>query len=300
MTAAAAAIGILVLVWRRTRSTAALAWLGLHPVFGAMAVNGGHNDLLIGLAILAAVLLSSRRRGWAAGVVLGLAALIKITALLGLVGVVLWAWRHGRRRAAGNVVIGALVTVLLGYLPFLGDASHVLANADHTVTSASAWNWLANLVVGHDAGRELRHPLAANGNLDAIFYASVVLVAVLALVLGWRAARARTSRLAVGTTTAAYTVGAQYALPWYTAWSMPVLADGALSPLGWVVWTQGAVMLVALKLPVHPTGTAVDLLFRGLFGYLAPVVLLVAFIVTGSRASDLERQTVSAGHKVAP
>lgn len=283
VTAAAAAIGLLVLVWRRTRSTAALAWLGLHPVFGAMAVNGGHNDLVVGLAILAAVQLSTRRRGWAAGAVLGLAALIKITALLGLLGVVLWAWRQGRRRVARTAAVGTLVTLVLGYLPFLGDASHVLARADHTVTSASPWNWLANLMVGHDAGRELLHPLATNANLDAIFYASVVVVATLALALGWRAARAGPARLTVGATTSAYTAGAQYALPWYTAWSLPLLADNSPSPLGWVVWTQAAVMLVALKLPIHPTGTAVDVVFRGLFGYLTPVVLLVAFVMAGSR-----------------
>ena len=56
LTAAAVAAAILLVVWRRTRSPAALIWLGLQPVFGAMAVNGGHNDLVVGLAILAAAL----------------------------------------------------------------------------------------------------------------------------------------------------------------------------------------------------------------------------------------------------
>src|SRR5262249_28915388 len=88
LTAAAAAAAALVLVWRGTRSPAALVWLGLHPVFGAIAVNGGHNDVVIGLAVLVAVLLFARRRPLVAGAVVGLAALVKLTALLALVGFV--------------------------------------------------------------------------------------------------------------------------------------------------------------------------------------------------------------------
>jgi Glycosyltransferase family 87 len=96
--AAVAASAILLVVWWRTRSSAALAWLGLQPVFMAIAVNNGHADLLIGLAVLGAALFATRGKGWLAGVVLGLAALVKVTALLGVVGIVLWAWRAKRRR----------------------------------------------------------------------------------------------------------------------------------------------------------------------------------------------------------
>ena len=39
MSMAAAVVVALALVWRRTRSTAALLWLGLHPLFGAALVN---------------------------------------------------------------------------------------------------------------------------------------------------------------------------------------------------------------------------------------------------------------------
>ena len=295
-TAALAATAVLVLVWRRTRSTAALVWLGLHPVFSVMAINGGHSDLVVGLAILVAVLLSSRRSGWSAGVVLGLAALVKITALLALVGVVLWAWRQGRRHVARTAMIGAAATVALGYLPFFGDASHVLEHADHTVTPASAWNWLADLLVGHDAGRGFLHPLAPNGTLDAISFAAGGLVVLVALALGWRTARASSPRVTVGTTTAAYTVSAQYAFPWYAVWAVPLFADDRPSLLGWIVWTQAALMLVALKLPIHPSGTLPDDLVRGLFTYLAPVTLLVAFTVAGYRAADYQaRQTSRLG-----
>jgi len=79
---------VLWLVWRRTRSPSALAWLGLHPLFGAVIVNNGQIDAFVGLAILAAVLLAAERRGVAAGLAIAAASLVKITGLLALAGIV--------------------------------------------------------------------------------------------------------------------------------------------------------------------------------------------------------------------
>jgi hypothetical protein len=94
--------------------------------------------------------------------------------------------------------------------------------------------------------------------------------------------------------------GAEYALPWYATWAMPVLADGAPSPLAWILWVQAAVMLAALKLPIRPTGTPLDTSARVVVTYLAPLVLLVAFVVAGTvldhprdRVSRSELQVVS-------
>ena len=191
MTAMLAAAASLAIVWRKTRSPAALAWLGLHPVFGAIAINGGHIDVLIGLGILVAALLASRQRAVLCGVVIGIAALMKLTALLALVGVVLWAWRRRNSRLAGGAVIAAGATVVLGYVPVFASASRVLDTADRTVTLASVWNPLAEVLLGHDAGRRIAHPLTPNSSLTAVFYLSLALVATLALFVGWRAAANR-------------------------------------------------------------------------------------------------------------
>jgi hypothetical protein len=289
LTALAAAAACLVIMWRRTRSAAALAWLGLHPAFGALAINGGHIDLLIGLGILVAAILASRQRGLTAGIVIGALALMKLTSLLALVGLVLWAWHRQKPRLACSMLLGAAVTLGLVYLPVLTSASHVLGSADRTVTPASVWNPLAEALVGHDAGRRLAHPLAPNSTLTVLFFVSLGAVACLALAIGWRAAVARRPEPAAGATTASYTMAAAYSYPWYAAWSLPTFADRQPSRLAWVVWLQASLMLAALKLPVRPSGTVLGTLTRGLLSYVAPLVLLTAFVILGLHGTPESR-----------
>jgi Glycosyltransferase family 87 len=254
----------------------------LHPVFGAVAINSGHADLLIGLAILIGALSATRRRaGWIAGIVIGVAALIKITALLGLLGIVLWAWRARRRRLIGEALIGAGAVFVVGYAPFLANASRVLGNADHTVSQWSPWNGLADLILGHDAWRQVPNPLAFNQTLEVFFYLGAGLVAVLAVLVGWYASAAREPRPAAGVTAAAYPIGAAYSLPWYSNWALPCLTDPDPSPLAWIVWLQAAAALTALKLHDHPAGTVADAISRGLITDLLPVVWIIAFVVIG-------------------
>jgi hypothetical protein len=281
LAAAVVVAAVLVLVWRRTRSAAAVAWLGLHPLFGATVVNSGQVDAFLGLAILAGALLATQRRGVAAGVSIAAAALTKLTALLALVGLALWGWRRRERRVAVSAVAATGAAVVLVYLPFTGGAFRVLDGADHTVTPGSVWSAPAQWLVGHDAGRELP-PLESNTTLTTLFYLSLVLVAVLAIGVGWVAARSERAEPAVGTATASYTIGAEYTLPWYAAWSLPALADRSPSAVAWVVWLQAAVLLAAWKLPSPVEGGALETAVRGLLLYVAPIVLLVAFAIAGT------------------
>jgi hypothetical protein len=284
--AALAATAVLVLVWRRTKSTATILWLGLNPAFLAVAVNGGHADLLMGLAILGAALCAARGRGWVAGLLIGLAALVKLTALLALVGIVLWAWRARRTRVLVGAAVGTFVTMVVGYAAIFRDAARVISSADHTVTAGSPWNGLADLLLGHDARRTVAHPLAPDTTLEVIAAVGLGLVAVLALLLGWRAARARDPRLTAGVTTASYTLGASYSFPWYANWSLPSVADAPPSPIAWVIWLQAPATLAALKMRVHSTGIWGDGLFRVLLTDVVPLALLVAFVVYGLRTAS--------------
>jgi hypothetical protein len=274
---------VLWLVWRRTRSPAALAWLGLNPLFGAVIVNNGQIDAFLGLAILVAALLALERRAVLAGVALAAASLVKITGGLALIGVVFWLWRRGERRAAVQTTVTTGAIVGLVYLPFVTGASHVLNGADHTVTPGSPWNLPAQLLVGKDAGRDLPGLIVHNSTLSTIFYLSLALTAVLAVVLGWRWARAPRPELAAGVATASYVVAAEYTLPWYAAWALPLFADRRPSPLAWVVWAQAVVLLAAWRLPTHHTGGVFDTLLRGTLAYALPIVLLAAFVLIRNR-----------------
>ena len=131
----------------------------------------------------------------------------------------------------------------------------------------------------------MANPLAPNDTLIAFFYVGMATVLVMALGLGWRAARRARPDEAVGVSVAAYSVGAEYAFPWYAAWGLPVFAVDGLTALGAVVWIQSVVMLAGLKLPLPVTAGPVDAVLRPLLTYVAPVTLLVAFVVVGVRST---------------
>ena len=86
--AAAALVTACVIVWRRTRSADAVAFLALSPFTALYLVNGGRNDILVGVALLGAVVLAQRDHRTAAGVVGGLGALVKLTGMVGVVALV--------------------------------------------------------------------------------------------------------------------------------------------------------------------------------------------------------------------
>ena len=98
--AAAALIGACIFVWRRTRSAEAVAFLALNPLTALYLVNGGRNDILVALSLVAAVVLVTRKHPVAGGVVGGLGALVKLTGLVGVVAlcVSLVAMRRAARR----------------------------------------------------------------------------------------------------------------------------------------------------------------------------------------------------------
>jgi hypothetical protein len=282
-TAAAAVVATFVLVWRRTRSTVALLWLGLNPVT-AVVVNGGHNDAVVALGLVAAAALLGRRRIAGAGVVLGLAALFKVTALFGVVGACFWLFRSGRRRDAGTLLLTSAGVVVLGYLPVFTSATRVLGSANRTITDASAWNPLGEALLGHQAWRDVPHPLAPNSTLAAISVVAGVVVVALVVVLGWRAATAPDPEPPIGTSVACYQMAAAYTFPWYSIWALPLFASKRPSAVGWIVWIQSLVILAALKLPNHPTSSVAEAVDRFVLTIVAPLALIVAFVVVAARA----------------
>ena len=256
--AAAAVLASLLLLARQGADAGALAFLGLNPAVALTMVNGGHNDALVGLGVLAGVALANGRRHSMAGAVLGVAALVKVVALLPLGAVAVWVWRRGDRWAAARTAAVGGGLVVAGYILAGGlTALHPLSSLAGAHSRASIWTLLGRLAP------VLQAPLVAGCALAAVLGA---------VLLGrWRPPLA----LLVGAVAVISLVGAPYVLPWYAAAALPVLALHWRSPLAFV-GSATAVGLAAsyvgaprlhdafLRAAVHPLpAVAMPLFFAG-------------------------------------
>ena len=302
MLAALAVFLSVLIVARRTRDPAAAAIIGLNPLIVYSVVNSGHNDALVGLLLLAAVLLATRERFAFAGLAIAAAALVKVVALLGLAALAVWIWRkRGLRPAALTTAIGA-GGVALGYA-FSGglDALTPLREARLHISHNSIW-----LLAGSEGRTNLfglgRYYRFSSDYLESAATLSTVLVLVLASVLVWGRLRDRTPTLAVASALFAYLLAATYILPWYVAWVIPLLA---------LEWRAGLTKLVlalsALYLLVYqyrqgwPRTVPLRLLFSGnavlVFCELAIIIGLVVMAVRQYRPG---RARVEAAERPSP
>jgi hypothetical protein len=234
------------LVARRTRAPAAVALIGLNPLVIYDIVNGGHNDALVGLALLAGVLLATRERFMLAAVVIALGALVKLVAILGLVALAVWVWRRRGPRTALISSAVAAGAVALGYAVSGGpDALKPLQEARLQMGRNSIW-----LLTSSDGRARLfgvdRAPLSPE-LLRPVATVSMIVVLVLAGVLVASRLRDRTPTLVVASALVAYLLASMYALPWYAAWALPVLVLEWRSGLTRLVLAQSALFLVAYQ-----------------------------------------------------
>jgi alpha-1,6-mannosyltransferase len=238
----------------------------LNPLVVVAVVNGGHSDALVGLGVLAGVVLVVHRRPWLGGVVLGLAALVKIVALLPLAAVAGWVlFRPRGVRVAAAVAVAGVLVVGCGYAAAGGRvAVRPLSEARLNVSSASPWNpvrvflterQIAEGERGEAAGLEARRRVALGVDF-------AVLAVGLVLVLGRR--RDTSPALVAGGAAFAYLLLGAYVLPWYAAWATFVMALKWRSPLTWVVVAQGALLQLAYVSNPRTGGTIFPAASRGL------------------------------------
>ena len=232
---AAAVLGALVLLYCRGAEAGALAFLGLSPVITVNVVNGAHNDALLGVAALAAVLALSRGRRGAgglglAGALLGAAALIKLVAVLPAAALVAWLWRReGARRALGVAgIVGAVLIagyLLVGGLPALGPVQDASRLVDHW----SLWGWFGHQVPPSPAaqgqlGGFLIPPAPKLWLTGAARYAGSALVVVVASVAGLAGSGDSRPSSGMAATALAFVLATSYIQPWYLAALLPLLA----------------------------------------------------------------------------
>ena len=240
--AAASVLAIGVGTAQRRGDVAPMLFLALNPAVIAIA-NGGHNDLLVGALIAAAVALAGRHRHASAGVVVGLAICAKAIAGLPALALVWWVWRRAGRRAGIVSGVAAAGVASLAYAVAGGAAAvtPVLAGA-HFASRASLWS----------GPRRLLGPLPADG----VPWGTVAMAATLLLALGLVAAVSRRRWLSAGTPASAVTgllvtlvFTLPYVLPWYAAWALPTASLVHRSRAARFACWQSLALLVAYTYP---------------------------------------------------
>ena len=286
--AALALVVALAAVWRRTREPAALVWLGLHPLIVVLVVNEGHNDLLVGVALLLAVVALDARHHARAGAAIAGGALVKITAGLALVGATAWASTQRARRRAWVVVVAAAVVLGVGYLPIAGQALAPITSHSALVSRASLWQF-PHAVLGIGTTRVLH----------ALPFAGAGVVLVLAVFVALRRRRDDTPVLAVAGSVASYQAVAPYVLPWYCAWSLPSLALRRDTPLARWGWWYAAVIATIYQIPIGPSPTVARYEVP-IAGAVFPAVALVTFVLAARAKNGQRRRSGRASISPAP
>jgi hypothetical protein len=243
--AIAASLGTVGIVWwicrrmRPERAAFAVAILGLNPVVLFQSAGSGHNDLLVALAVAGSLALVLSRRELLATVALTLGMLVKVTAALPLLLLIVWVVA---RREPGERLRAFLLHAGVSGGLFLLFAGPFLQTEDPTLGMlelAGHEGWLA-------PSRFFRRLAQGVGSLIGVesvgsvlavavrvAFATVLLLAIL-LIARAVARRARDASDAV-TDSEAATMGASWGwallllmllgpvlLPWYVTWVLPL------------------------------------------------------------------------------
>jgi hypothetical protein len=226
---------------RPSRAAFAIAAFGLNPVILFQSAGSGHNDLLVAVAVAVSAWCMVRDRTYFATGILACGALVKATAFLPLLLLVVWiAWRRpaGERIRAGAahtalVLVGAAVVAA----PFL--QLHDLSLGMLELSSHEGWlapSRLFRRVLDAVSGDTLG-VVARVGFALALVGAVVWLVRAVAraaavgrpapeLLGGW------------GWSLLALTLLGPVLLPWYLAWSLPLI---------WILPRAPRLTLIALS-----------------------------------------------------
>jgi len=244
---AIATLGAGTLVARRTRSAAATALVLLHPVVVVSGIAGGHNDILVGLGVLAAVLYATDDRPVAAGVVAALGTAVKLTGAIAIIAIAAWAWRHRGHAWTGRFVSAACGGVALLYAPFGASGLSAVGKNKGLLSRASVWQ-LPRLVTGLDSAHAVVHFGLPGHWTTTLITIGTALTGLLVIGVALRFTRLDTMQPGVVATLAAFLLFAPYILPWYSVWVIPVLALDIRSPIARLLTWQAAMITLIYEL----------------------------------------------------
>ncbi|MGH2865656.1 MAG: glycosyltransferase 87 family protein [Solirubrobacteraceae bacterium] len=214
-----ASAGTLALTWRCARvrgfdPVAALLVVGANPLYVIYGLGGAHNDLIMMLAMMAAVTLTiapprTARREAAAAMWVVAGALTKAT-----VAVLLPFMALSRRRLAPVLgAIGALIVlVAVGYLAF----------GVHGIDLLAALNRDAAFVSTDSFANEIAHLLGKPGVFPVDHDLLKAALVVILVHLLWRTWRGYDWVAASGWALLAIAVTSTWLLAWYILWPLPL------------------------------------------------------------------------------
>jgi hypothetical protein len=226
--AAAASLGTVALIAATVhrelpaRAAFAVAAFGLNPVILFQSVGGGHNDLLLALAVAAALALVLADRTQLAVVALTLATLVKASAALPLLLLIVWVVA---RRPAGQRLRAAIAHAGLAAAIGLVVAAPFLQTSDPTLGMtelAGHEGWLA-------PSRLVRRFLDfvsfdTLGIVARIGFAAALVVGLVALARTvWRSPSVAELGAAWAWSLILLMLLGPVLLPWYAAWSLPLV-----------------------------------------------------------------------------
>jgi hypothetical protein len=221
--AAVASLALVAVVWRCARlrgidPVRAAALVGLNPLLVLYGVGGGHNDLLMLLAVAGSIwaLLAARER--TGGGLMMVAIGVKLTAGL-LLPFVVAAGGPGRGRSRRDLLLGAgtglAVVAALSFAVFGSGAFHLLATVRQS-QSEGDWKSIPGAI-----STRLGMPTVGHISEYVLAAAFVILVAWLV----WRVWRGSTDWIdGAGWAMLALLIASSSLLPWYVAWMLPLAA----------------------------------------------------------------------------
>ncbi|MEO8292139.1 MAG: glycosyltransferase 87 family protein [Actinomycetota bacterium] len=229
LVAAAASLATVAVIARTTgrerpaRAAFAAVAFGLNPVILFQSVGGGHNDLLVALAVAGAFALVLRAHTLPAVGVLALATMVKASAALPLLLLIVWvvARRPEGRRLRSALTHGGLAALIgaMAAAPFLQTQDPSLGMLE----LAGHEGWLA-------PSRLVRRALDfvsgdTLGVIARIGFAAALLICVVALARRLARVDVPPAELgaAWGWSLILLMLLGPVLLPWYVAWSLPLV-----------------------------------------------------------------------------
>jgi len=242
---AGAAMAATVLMARRTRDPVAVLALGCSPVLLA-SVNDAHNDVLIGLGLLAVVLLVDDRRYVLAGAVGALVIATKVPAAIPVAAVGAWLlWRRGWRPA---LWFGAPMTAAAtaAYLAVGGgEALRPLRENAGDDSRFALWQPLRDRRFEELLADGVRWRPTLESVRDQMSSYSLVLLVVSLAIVAWRYRRAARPDEFAGIAGYVLMATSTYVMPWYPPMVLPVVALAWRSRASRLVQLQAAFLLFA-------------------------------------------------------